>query len=145
VFKNLKDISQLAMHLDSVGNFYHEIGIGWMAWFENIIIRMSTGYSIVPDLYNYQSYTYPDVDLCLFAQFPQNRSILLTPYGHQSGQLDYLMDNETVVTFNCTNTLRWLGRSYSEAFPDVLDDQFIIDYQLAYNNCFGSNLSSFSG
>jgi hypothetical protein len=61
-------------------------------------------------------YSYPDQDLCLFASYPQNKSVVLVPNPKP---------------LNCTITLKWLGRNYPDKFRDVFEAYpMCYDYKL---------------
>jgi hypothetical protein len=100
LFKNFKHLNTIILNLDSLSNFYHQIGIEW------IMFLPKTGVLIKAFQYEVQSYlqplyTYPDKDLCSFSSFPQNRSIYFCPFM-----------NDVLVYNSCTITLKWLGRHY---------------------------------
>jgi hypothetical protein len=84
IFKNFGNLS-ISLFLDSLGNFFHQIGIQWMSYLTNgSVVFMRT------EIINY---TYPDKDFCIFAKFPVNRQIQL--FLDASGP-------------NCTLTYAWL-------------------------------------
>jgi hypothetical protein len=99
LFKNFQHLKELYLILDSVGNFFHLVGIAWMS---SLVSNVSVSFSsklIYGNPSVSVNYSYPDRDLCLFASFSQNRSTYIKPNGIYS--LSY-----------CTNTLKWLGRNY---------------------------------
>jgi hypothetical protein len=112
LFKHFQRVTGIALVLDSAENFYHQIGIDWMADLPSAAkINVATGYSVIQSLYNYSLYTYPDKDLCLFAHFPQNKSISLCPFD--------VNDISGRVLLNCTSTLKWLSRGFNDtSYPD---------------------------
>jgi hypothetical protein len=83
------------------------VGAEWMAY-----LARGSVLSVLPLEGEYEPtlYTYPDRDLCLFASFPQNKSLYISLYAHDGG---YRTLN------NCTSTLKWLGRNfYNNASAD---------------------------
>jgi hypothetical protein len=102
-------LTQINLHLDSVGNFYHKIGIAWLNSLSAIQISVDSYVSTFVSIAWNVQYAYPDKDLCLFASFPQNRGIYFAPFNlsdvyDAGGTLDYFV--------NCTSTLKWLGRNF---------------------------------
>jgi hypothetical protein len=83
LFKHFKLLKNLIFHMNSVGNFYHQIGIEWMNYL-NIKSAVDLRSSYLP-------YTYPDRDFCIFALFPVNRSIniILNDTGQNAITLTY--------------------------------------------------------
>jgi hypothetical protein len=74
----------LTLNMNSLGNFYHRIGLTWMNY-------LSINSSVT--LTSVFAYTYPDKDFCIFSELPLNRSIQL------------LLDNPGS---NVTLTYKWL-------------------------------------
>jgi hypothetical protein len=107
LFKHFSYLRLLTFELNSVGNFYHSVGVSWMLYLP------TTGVTIqVFELRETGSYFYPDRDLCLFASFPQNRSVYLVP----------LVDANATRFTSCTSTLKWLGRNYyNQPWLDVVN------------------------
>jgi hypothetical protein len=69
LFINLKNLYNINLCLDSVGNFFHQVGIEWMAYIglqgaKNVTLQLST-----LDRNSSSFYGYPDRDFCIFAPF----------------------------------------------------------------------------
>jgi hypothetical protein len=94
VFLDLKFLTAITISCDSLGNFYHKIGIEWINYV-NIGTRISPMSSII-------KYNYPDRDFCIFARFPTNRSIQL------------VFDDPDPP--NCTLTYAWLCKKGNVIF-----------------------------
>jgi hypothetical protein len=69
LFKLLPMFFSASFCLTSLGNFFHQIGIEWTNY-------MNNGSSVM-FLSERISYTFPNKDFCIFAQFPFNKSIQL--------------------------------------------------------------------
>jgi hypothetical protein len=95
-FKSFKNLTKIGFNLDSVGNFYHQVGIEWMLTLPSTGMHVEVSPSPIAEPV---PYTYPDKDLCLFASFPQNRSIYLEAFT----SIDY--NGDTYAFNTCTNTL----------------------------------------
>jgi hypothetical protein len=101
LFLNFNKTKAIFLQLDNLRNFFHKIGIEWTLslpmtnqpriYFGNIVEQ--TGYWI-----DGSEYTYPDMDLCLFAQYPQQNSII------------YILNSFNLT--ECTCTIRWLMFNY---------------------------------
>jgi hypothetical protein len=128
LFEHFKQINEIVLILDRAGNFYHKIGIKWLLNLpinKGVVIEVDSGYSILTLLEDFKDYVYPDQDLCLFTQYPQNKSIYLLPYNYDAG---------AVFTLKCTITLKWLGR-----FSKNSSNQ---EFQTAYHTCFNKNYTN---
>jgi hypothetical protein len=69
VFVNFKFLNSINFGVNSLGNFYHQIGIGWINY-----VRNGSALSLVSGEI---PYAYPDRDFCIFAGFPPKRGISL--------------------------------------------------------------------
>jgi hypothetical protein len=119
LFKHLSDVFEISLGLDSVGNFYHQFGIGWMLELKKG--RTSTVVFIheVASSLKTPVYVYPDKDFCIFASFPFQNLIFLRP------------NCEKIDT--CTKLLIFLARSLSYG----QDGMYCISecYCSIYENC----------
>jgi hypothetical protein len=100
LFVHLSRVREITFKLTNVGKFYHLVGIDWMSYLPNSV-KMSMEATV-------SAYSYPDKDFCLFASFPQDRSIHMYP-------------NQVL---NCTSVLRWLGRGYSSHADSTFKSQY---------------------
>jgi hypothetical protein len=94
LFMHFKYLKTLELSLDSVGNFFHKVGISWMAYVGlqnsvSIIFETIPFYPFTPIVYKF-----PDRDFCIFAPF-----------------LNYTKNNVISLwdpVHNCTQTIMWL-------------------------------------
>jgi hypothetical protein len=70
LFKHFMLLDNLKLSIDSLGNFYHKIGIEWLNHLKINSTVLLTSITL--------PYSYPDRDFCIFSKFPANRSIFLT-------------------------------------------------------------------
>jgi hypothetical protein len=116
LFQSFVNLTKIELQLDSVVNFYHKIGIAWLQFLSDVnpgVLEVNVEQKYVDSEFNY---SYPDQDLCLFAAYPQNKSVVLVP-------------NPKPV--NCSITLKWLGRNYFNQLEDVAQAYTMCyDYQL---------------
>jgi hypothetical protein len=96
MFKHFRFLKNFMIQLDSLGNFYHQIGIEWMSYL-NINSNVMLYDNNDPDFDWDFLYTYPDRDFCIFAKFPVDRNIHLT------------LDKTNVTSF----TFAWLCKAGS--------------------------------
>jgi hypothetical protein len=91
LFNHFQQLTTYYISMNSLGNFFHQIGIEWMNY-----LKSTSSVTLIssPIVYNY-----PDRDFCIFALFPQNLSIIL--------QLPYQ---------NFTLTYGWLCANGAELF-----------------------------
>jgi hypothetical protein len=96
LFQHFNQVIQIIFTLDNYKNFFHTVGIGWSTHLSTV-----NGPRIIFDadtLGDLSQYTYPDSDLCLFAQYP-----------HQTALTYALNTNLT----KCTSTIKWLTANYA--------------------------------
>jgi hypothetical protein len=90
LFKYFEQLSGLSFQLDSLQNFFHQVGIDWMMDLKTNLT------SVMVSFYDQSAlniYTYPDGDFCLFANLPTQRAIIpILDFGY--------------LTTNCTSTIR---------------------------------------
>jgi hypothetical protein len=84
LFKHFKLLNYFIFNLYSLGNFFHQIGIGWMNYLNN----NSTVFFMTFDPLCF--YYYPNKDLCIFAEFPFNRTIYLELDVSENTSLSYM-------------------------------------------------------
>jgi hypothetical protein len=84
-------LGYISFFLNSLGNFYHQIGLEWI----NKLCNDSTVYLISL----YTNYTYPDRDFCIFAQFPISHGIQLYLNGLDLKELHYKGPNISTLTY----------------------------------------------
>jgi hypothetical protein len=115
--------------LESLTNFFHKIGVVWVASL-NISTQPWIAFTKIENTWvNGPAYTYPDADFCLFAQNPQQND------------LTYILNNS--LDFNtCTSSIKWLLFSYfsqnkSDVFYQYPDSRHI------YSVCVNSSNSTF--
>jgi hypothetical protein len=97
LFKHFKLLKNLDLEVNSLGNFYHQIGIEWMNYLNN---------NSFVELYSTIMYSYPDSDFCIFAQLSLNRNITIN--------FDY--SGPTLITF----TIAWfckIGKMNMNTIP----------------------------
>jgi hypothetical protein len=98
LFKYFKHLNTYIFKFNSLGNFYHQFGIEWM----NYVAVNSTIFIKS----QYINYTYPDRDICIFAQFPVNLNIQLFLDDHgPNASLAYtwLCEQTKMVSDLCVN------------------------------------------
>jgi hypothetical protein len=103
VFNALKYIEQVTIVVESLGNFFHKLGIEWtllLQFYANVIFVDS---SVRSSLF----YSIPDRDFCLFSNFPFQKGI--RPIIQTVGA-----DFEA-----CTNSLGWLTQQKEETESGV--------------------------
>jgi hypothetical protein len=104
LFKHFRLLNELDLKMNSLGNFYHKIGIEWMNYL-NINSSVS-GYSSYTN-----NYSYPDRDFCIFSQFPVNKSIYLTIDTANVSTFTYAwlckVGNMNISNFPCNQTINW--------------------------------------
>jgi hypothetical protein len=103
LFTNFNQTSTVFFQLDNLRNLFHRNGIEWtmslpMSNYPNLVF--STQSESFGNWIDGSEYTYPDSDLCIFAQYlPQTYLI-------------YVLDSLNLK--ECTNTIRWLLSNYDD-------------------------------
>jgi hypothetical protein len=97
LFKYLKQINFVGIKLNSLKNFYYQIGIEWTTSL-NLATQPWVLFSYFDWWDDQPEYTYPDSDFCLFAQYPQQIN------------LTFILDSNNIS--QCTSTIRWLMANY---------------------------------
>jgi hypothetical protein len=127
VFKNLKFLNYISFSLNSLGNFYHQIGLQWMDFLK--IGSLVTLRSLITN------YTYPNRDFCIFAQFPLNRGIGLV--------LDDLRPNITLAyTWLCKQGARNWSYCYDWDVSGHVFDTMLENCEIKGNRTDGSQDSN---
>jgi hypothetical protein len=130
LFKTFQTLKYMYFSLNSVGNFFHQIGVEWMTYVADgsfIVIVISLEHENLKTLY-----TYPDRDFCLFAAyFPLNKSIFLylTPGLNSSLTYEWLCMHAGVNGYPCNE------RHYTI-------DEFNAQLKLCYVNINETNNSN---
>jgi hypothetical protein len=126
LFKSLKFLRIIHIQMCSLNNFFHQIGIDWISYLNNkTLVIFSDNLQEITCPYNY---SYPNSDLCIFADFPFKNSILP------------ILDASSNLT-ECTDTMAWLSKTYS--FENVMSNKyFTTNAQRVYSTCWENNLSN---
>lgn len=125
VFKSLKNIKMLYLNVDNFGRFFSQ-GLTWTTYL-NLNTSSTKLYVVFHDEYSpfKNVYEYPDVDICLFKDFPFERSVYPSLFLGKT-QLE------------CSCTLIWLiqyTRYYLNFdYTDYLDAQTISHLDLSQAN-----------
>jgi hypothetical protein len=98
LFKHFLLLDYIQFNFDCLGNFYHKVGIEWMGYLNNC-----TNVTLVSAM---SLYTYPDRDLCIFAQFPREKIIVLS--------LDSLTLNDSNLIYEMFCSYGAISRSVCE-------------------------------
>jgi hypothetical protein len=109
LFEPFKDLDSIQFTLNSLINFYHQIGIEWMSSLNNNSnVTLS---SRIP-------YTYPDRDFCIFTGFPQNKGIAL--YLDTTSSNGSTLIFELLCTFEAiTGSFFNVYRKYKLKIPEI--------------------------
>jgi hypothetical protein len=115
LFESFKQLNEILVSVDCLGNFYHKIGIEWMTFLlksRNMTwITFSQDDNSLPHWMNPGSgYVYPNKDLCLFAAFPFNTVMAI---------LDSNLST-------CTDSMAWLTQNYH--LFDLTSNQGFTDF-----------------
>jgi hypothetical protein len=115
LFVHFEHLFDLTFDMNSLGNFYHKIGVEWMNY-----LNMNS----FVELYSKLPYSYPDRDFCIFAQFPVNGSIHLTIDTTNVTSLTYARlckaGNIDMTTFPCNQTINL--SNYQTINNDIIDE-----------------------
>jgi hypothetical protein len=99
LFRSFHDLCKVSFQMESLRNFFHEIGIEWSKSLSANTILAFSNYEVWShDWIHGQLYDYPDPDFCLFSGF-----------AHRNGILP-ILDSENLET--CTNTIAFLVQYY---------------------------------
>jgi hypothetical protein len=127
MFESFAFLSSLKITVANLGNFFHEIGIEWTGYLTpNSTIAFRHNYVNSESLLYDLTYSYPNRDLCIFADFPHNKSVI-----------PFLNANLT----DCTNTIAWLTKDYKNYNLTYLSQQLDDDsiFPLLINSICWSN------
>jgi hypothetical protein len=119
LFKHFAKIVSVDLLLHNLKTFFHQIGIEWTFHLPN---RTVVAFATTSDQPTQTTYTYPDEDFCLFANWPHSKRII--PVLDDSAGLS-----------NCTSTIRWFLFNY---FKHDLSRTVLADYssaELVYSVC----------
>jgi hypothetical protein len=106
VFKSLKHLAFVQLDLDSLVNFFHSTGnVDWSTNLPTSAVVTFSRFDLFDDengfitnWINGPSYSYPDRDFCIFANWPHAKSTLP------------ILDSDGLT--ECTNTIKWLVSNY---------------------------------
>jgi hypothetical protein len=115
-----KQLDEVYLMLNSLANFYHQVGIEWIAHVgsdQSLWITFSDRLDGPEKLAQWVNpgdgvYLYPDKDLCMFAPWPIENSSAVVP----------ILDTNLSV---CTNSIAWLTQNYH--LYDVTSDGHFTD------------------
>jgi hypothetical protein len=122
LFKEFHKLFLIELSMDSLGNFYHTIGIGWALYLQRgATVRASDRNLDRNNLSQYEPsiYQYPDNDFCIFATFPFQNFVYFEP---DCGAIEF-----------CTTTLKLLANTTLPA-TSTLDGHSCAIYEVCLNS-----------
>jgi hypothetical protein len=95
LFKSFRFLYKISVRHNNLRNFFHKIGIDW-----TLALNDYTNVKFKPFVWNlqYELYTYPDEDFCIFSRWPHHKLVLP------------IFDSDKIT--ECTCTIKWSIQKY---------------------------------
>jgi hypothetical protein len=128
--ESFKNLDKVQITANSLTNLFHKVGVDWMARLQiskNLLWITFAEYSFPEWLNPSGAYTYPNIDLCLFANLSLGDEL-------KSGLVVVLDSNLTA--FGCTDTVAWLTRNYNVFESSTQNRDFTQNSRQIYSMCW---------